>query len=94
MSELVPTDIKQFSEWEFEMLARSGSDLFHTMLNQRVRIHDRDTISGVDFIQNCYEYLEINVTKQYFVRKGYRHATVYFESPVDMQNFQRVLATI
>jgi hypothetical protein len=94
MSELVPTDIRQFSEWEFEMLARSGSDLFHTMLNQRVRIHDRETKSGVDFMQNCYEYLEINVTKQYFIRKGYRHATVYFESPVDMQNFQRVLASI
>lgn len=94
MAELVPTDPKQFSEWEFEMLAKSGSDLFLTMLNQRVRVFDRESVSGVDFLQNTYEYLEINVTKQYFIRKAYKHITVYFESPIDLENFQRVLATI
>lgn len=89
--ELLPTSNNQLTEWEFELLARSGSELFIKLLTQRVRVTDRDTKSGVDFMTNVQEYLDINVKKQFHYRKGYHSGTVYFECPIELENFQRVL---
>ena len=90
----MPTRNNELSEWEFELLARSGSDLFIHMLYNRVRIFDRETKSGIDFFQNVHEYLEINVQKQFFFRHGYHNATIYFEDVIEKENFERILATI
>lgn len=89
--ELVPTNNNQLTEWEFELLASSGTELFVKLLTQRVRVTDRQTKSGVDFMTNIQEYLDINVKKQFYYRKGYHCGTVYFECPMELENFQRVL---
>ena len=68
--ELVPTNNNQLTEWEFELLARSGAELFVKLLTQRVRVTDRETKSGVDFMLNIQEYLDINVKKQFYYRKA------------------------
>ncbi len=90
--EITPSKNNQLTEWEFELLAKSGTDLFVKLITQRVRVIDRDTVSGTDFVESVIDYLDINVLKQYYFRKGYRSGTVYFECPIEMENFQRMLA--
>ena len=90
--ELTPNKNNQLTEWEFELLAKSGTDLFTKLITQRVRVSDRDTVSGIDFLESVIDYLDANIAKQYYFRKGYRNGTVYFECPIEMENFQRMLA--
>ena len=90
--EITPSKHNQLTEWEFELLAKSGTDLFVKLITQRVRVIDRNTVSGTDFIESVIDYLDINVLKQYYFRKGYQSGTVYFECPIEMENFQRMQA--
>jgi len=88
----MPASNNQLTEWEFELLAKSGSELFSKLIVQRIRVSDRNTVSGDDFLESVMDYLEINVMKQYYFRKGYRTGTVYFECPIEKENFQRMLS--
>ena len=90
--DLMPAINNQLTEWEFELLAKSGNELFSKLIVQRVRVTDRDTVTDEDFLESVMDYLEINVKKQYFFRKGYRSGTVYFECPIELENFQRMLS--
>jgi hypothetical protein len=90
--DLMPTINNQLTEWEFELLAKSGNELFSKLIVQRVRVSDRNTVTGEDFLESVMDYLEINVNKQYYFRKGYRTGTVYFECPIELENFQRMLS--
>ena len=68
--ELTPSRNNQLTEWEFELLAKGGTDLFVKLITQRVRVADRDTVTGTDFIESVVDYLDANVFKQYYFRKG------------------------
>ena len=62
--ELTPSRNNQLTEWEFELLAKGGTDLFVKLITQRVRVADRDTVTGTDFIESVVDYLDANVFKQ------------------------------
>lgn len=81
---------KQLTEYEFEMLAKAGSDLIERMVLQRIRVYGDES---EDLINDVIEYAKASARHPFYVKKDYQQATLYFAAPIDIENVKNFMST-
>ena len=79
----------QLDDFEFNALTSVGSKLAEKMILQRVRIVDESAQESI--IDSAITYVSTNSRKTFYVRKGYHAATIYFEDPIDHEDFRNMI---
>lgn len=87
MSQIIPTCTKELSEFEFDALCSAGSKLIENLIFNRVRVHDNQLDT-----ESCIQWLAINTTDYYYVRRGYCCIAVYFVSSADKHLLEKYIA--
>lgn len=83
---------KQLTDFEFDMLAKCGSDVVEKMIKQRVRVTDR-CLAGESTVDSALDYVVLNARDTFYVQRGYHNVTVYFSNALDYDNFSNLIAT-
>jgi hypothetical protein len=83
---------KQLTDFEFDMLARSGSATVEVMIRQRVRLCDTG-LNSESLVDDALDYVYANARDSFYIQRGYHSLTVYFISPLDWDNFSNLIAS-
>lgn len=89
MAEILPTNEKQLSDFEFQCLVNVGSPIVESMIFNRIRLFEEDY--GSDIIDGALNYAMINSRGIYYVKRGYQNACVYFADHIDHENFSNMI---